>query len=292
MDSFSHAFIIAIPLLLAGNAVLVPFAVIGAVIPPDIDGVFFLFPDDEPSRYIFTHGGITHSIAGASLLSLVAFIGLYLLSGISWFSRFFPEGVTMMAGLAILAGAMLHILIDYLAYPGIPLFWPFSTEKFTLGIFPGGPSLMILILSLGLLTLILTGRAGGVRHYKTYLILCLVIFSYTQELPCMPTRRPKVGRFPPWTPPPAGSPSLRQTNALSSDPMTSCTAEARRYPTANTRISHRMNWQALPDSHRYNGSAITHILSPQNAGETRLSSATPPSEKRRSSAIRWIIHLW
>jgi inner membrane protein len=173
VDSFSHAFIIAIPLLLAGNAVLVPFAVIGAVIP-DIDGVFFLFPDDEPSRYIFTHGGITHSIAGASLLSLVAFIGLYLLSGISWFSRFFPEGVTMMAGLAILAGAMLHILIDYLAYPGIPLFWPFSTEKFTLGIFPG-PSLMILILSLGLLTLILTGRAG-VRHYKTYLILCLVIF--------------------------------------------------------------------------------------------------------------------
>ncbi len=185
----------------------------------------------------------------------------------------------MMAGLAILAGAMLHILIDYLAYPGIPLFWPFSTEKFTLGIFPGGPSLMILILSLGLLTLILTGRAGGVRHYKTYLILCLVIFFIYAGIALYANTETE-GRAIPTMDPPAGSPSLRQTNALSSDPMTSCTAEARRYPTANTRISHRMNWQALPDSHRYNGSAITHILSPQNAGgETRLSSATPPQRR-------------
>lgn len=172
MDSFTHAFAIAIPLLLAGNAILVPFAVIGAVIP-DIDGMFFFFPNDEPSQYIFTHGGITHSIAGAALLSLAAFIALKLLSGISWFGQFFPEGVTMIAGIAILAGAMLHIFLDYLAYPGIPLLWPFSTEKFTLGIFPG-PSLPILILSLALLSLVLTGRAG-IRQYRAYMIVFFAI---------------------------------------------------------------------------------------------------------------------
>ncbi len=172
MDSFTHAFSIAIPLLLAGNAILVPFAVIGAVIP-DIDGMFFFFPDDEPSQYIFTHGGITHSIAGAALLSLAAFIALILLSNISWFGQLFPEGITMMAGFTILAGAMLHIFLDYLAYPGIPLLWPFTTEKFTLGIFPG-PSLPILIVSLALLSLILTGRAGN-GHYQAYMIVFFAI---------------------------------------------------------------------------------------------------------------------
>ncbi|WAI00292.1 metal-dependent hydrolase [Methanogenium organophilum] len=172
MDSFTHAFAIAIPLLLAGNAALVPFAIIGAVIP-DIDATFFIIPDDEPSQYIFTHGGVTHSIVGATLLSLVIFCALYFLSGISWFGQFFPQEVTLMAGAAIFAGAMLHIFLDYLAYPGIPLLWPFSTEKFTVGIFPG-PSLPILFLSLTLFVLVLTGRAGE-RHYTAYLAIFLAI---------------------------------------------------------------------------------------------------------------------
>lgn len=172
MDSITHAFAIAIPLLLIGNTILVPFAVIGAVIP-DIDVLFFLISGDNPSWYILTHGGITHSIAGAALLSLVAFVVLYLLSRISWIGRYFPEKVTIMAGLALLAGAMLHIFLDYLAYPGIPLLWPFSTEKFTLGIFPG-PSFLILVASLILLSLILTQRAGtGV--YQGYMVVFLAI---------------------------------------------------------------------------------------------------------------------
>jgi inner membrane protein len=177
VDSITHAFSIAIPLLLVGNTILVPFAVIGAVIP-DIDVLFFLVSGDNPSWYIFTHGGITHSIAGAAFLSLAAFIILYLLSSSSWFGRYFPEEVTLMAGFALLAGAMLHIFLDYLAYPGIPLLWPFSAEKFTLGIFPG-PSLPILIASLILLSLILTQRAGpGV--YQGYIIVFLaIIFIYT-----------------------------------------------------------------------------------------------------------------
>jgi inner membrane protein len=172
VDSFTHAFAIAIPLLLAGNTTLVPFAVIGAVIP-DIDALFFLFSDNDPSWFIFTHGGITHSIAGAALLSLVAFIALYLLSGSSWFGRYFPEKVTLMAGFAILAGAMLHVVLDYLAYPGIPLLWPFSAEKFTLGIFPG-PSLPILFASLILLFLILT-RRSGIGVYRGYMVVFLAI---------------------------------------------------------------------------------------------------------------------
>ena len=177
MDSITHAFSIAIPLLLVGNTILVPFAVIGAVIP-DIDVFFFLVSGDNPSWYIFTHGGITHSIAGAAFLSLAAFIILYLLASSSWCGRYFPEEVTLMAGFALLAGAMLHIFLDYLAYPGIPLLWPFSSEKFTLGIFPG-PSLPILIASLILHSLILTQRAGpGV--YQGYIIVILaIIFIYT-----------------------------------------------------------------------------------------------------------------
>lgn len=172
MDSFTHAFAIAIPLLLAGNAALVPFAVIGAVIP-DIDGVFFLLPDDEPAQYILTHGGVTHSIAGAAFLSLLAFTALYLLSKTSVFGGYFPQGVTFAAGAAILAGAMLHIFLDYLAIPGIPLFWPYSTEKFTAGIFPG-PSLPILVLSLILLAFVLTGRAGT-GHYTAYMVIFVAV---------------------------------------------------------------------------------------------------------------------
>ena len=103
----------------------------------------------------------------------MAFIALKLISGIPRFGQFFPEGVPLIACAVILAGAMLHIFLDYLAYPGIPLLSPFSSDKFTLGIFPG-PSLPILILSLALLSLILTGRAGN-GHYQAYMAVFLAI---------------------------------------------------------------------------------------------------------------------
>jgi inner membrane protein len=47
---------------------------------------------------------------------------------------------------AMLAGTLLHVLEDYLAYPGIPVLYPFTERKFTAGIFPG-PSLVLFAVS-------------------------------------------------------------------------------------------------------------------------------------------------
>jgi inner membrane protein len=47
-----------------GLTPLLPFAILGAVIM-DADIFFSLISDSNPPLYLFTHGGIAHSLAGA-----------------------------------------------------------------------------------------------------------------------------------------------------------------------------------------------------------------------------------
>ena len=150
VDALSHALIAVILFSAPGLSPLIPFAVLGAVIP-DADIFFNKIYDSIPSLYLFTHGGITHSIAGAVILSVIAYIMVLLLAA----AAIIPPGAPAAAGVygfaAILAGALVHIAIDISAIPGIPVLAPFSERKYTLGILPG-PSLLLFVAAVALVT--------------------------------------------------------------------------------------------------------------------------------------------
>ena len=117
MDALSHALIAVILFSASGQNQLIPFAILGAVIM-DADILFSWISDRIPSLYLFTHGGITHSIAGAVVLSLLAYLTVISLSAAKVISGAGAVGVYGFA--AILAGAFLHIVIDVSAGPGHP----------------------------------------------------------------------------------------------------------------------------------------------------------------------------
>lgn len=104
--------------------------------------------------YIFTHGGFTHSVSGALLTAAVAAVAFALILGASGHNTSIAIAVVVALG-----GVLSHIGLDFLAYPGIPLLYPLSDKKFTLGI-AAGPSMYITVASLLYLVLILSGRAS------------------------------------------------------------------------------------------------------------------------------------
>jgi len=152
VDSLTHALVIAIVLSLAGRPDLIPYGVVGAVLI-DVDVLFNGFSDRDPRLYIFTHGGFTHSFFGAFLVALFAAIPAFLLSNVVLIA---PFGIATLG--AIMAGALSHVMIDYLAYPGIPLLYPLSDKKRTLGIL-GGPSVFIMLASVAYIASMAAGLA-------------------------------------------------------------------------------------------------------------------------------------
>ena len=155
MDALSHALTAWILFSVTGLTPLLPFAILGAVIM-DADIFFSLITDTLPSLYLFTHGGIAHSLAGALVLSVLTYLSIFLiaLTGIITLSALAGYGVYGFA--AILGGALSHLAIDTLACPGIPLFAPFSDRKYTAGILPG-PSILLAGAALGLVAVTVTG---------------------------------------------------------------------------------------------------------------------------------------
>lgn len=198
MDSLTHAFAIALLLIATGNALFVPFAVVGAVLP-DIDFIFLLASDGDPSLYIFTHGGFTHSLLGATLISIIAFFALRFLAEIGSFHEKLPSKVTPAVFLFILAGAFLHLFLDYLAYPGIPMLYPLTEQKYTLGILPG-PSLVLLALSTIFLVLLIRRKITIARMgaYAGIFIILLIFCAGTKgyvELNTQGTTVPTLNPF-------------------------------------------------------------------------------------------------
>ncbi len=179
MDILTHALSV---ILITGNIdiLLVCFGVIGTILP-DMDILMQRFSGTDPRLYIFSHGGITHSIAGAVLLSVVGFSSICVLqlAGVLPLPAdpgFLVLGFGMMAG-----GALLHVALDYLAYPGIPVFYPVSDRKYTLGIFPG-PSLFLTIVSVLFLVLLITGFAGAGGIYIWGLVFSgVIVFSLVKK---------------------------------------------------------------------------------------------------------------
>ena len=153
MDSLTHALVASIVFTAIGHPELVPFAALGAVCP-DVDFVFQRFSGHDPELYLFTHGGITHSIIGALTTSAgAAVLGLIAAAALGY------SAAVPLAFVAAAAGVITHIALDYLAYPGIPLFWPWTDKKYTLGI-AAGPTPYLLVASMVYAAFLLTGKAS------------------------------------------------------------------------------------------------------------------------------------
>jgi inner membrane protein len=187
VDSISHALIITIILVLAGRPDLAVYGILGAVLI-DIDAIFNLFSDRDPGLYIFTHGGFTHSFLGVFIISVPATLIAVLLSHLGPLASFMaPFGPAAFA--AVLAGALSHITIDYLAYPGIPLFYPLSDKKYTLGIL-GGPSGFIMAASLVFIVAMVFGYANinSPWPYITLFALILALSAATKAYAVIKTK--------------------------------------------------------------------------------------------------------
>jgi inner membrane protein len=176
VDSLTHALVAAILAYALGFPQLLPFAVIGAVII-DTDVLFSLISDRHPSLYLFIHGGIAHSLAGAVVMSVLAYAGITLaaLSGLvvpSLLAHAGPAGFV-----AVLAGAFLHIAMDLPATPGLPLLSPVSDKKYALFILPG-PSIFLMAVSLFFLIWMALGvvtLAEGMVPYIAILVVFLLV---------------------------------------------------------------------------------------------------------------------
>ena len=138
VDSFTHGLIAAVLVYVLGLPGLIPFAVAGAVVL-DADTFFARAFDRRPSLYLFTHGGIAHSLAGAAVMALPAYAVAALVAPAV---PFFPAVAAPLAFAAVLGGAYLHIGLDTLACPGLPLLAPRSDRKYTVGLLPG-PSVLL-----------------------------------------------------------------------------------------------------------------------------------------------------
>ncbi len=155
MDSLTHGLTAAILVYALGLPGLIPFAVAGAVIL-DADTFFARVFDGRPSLYLFTHGGIAHSLAGAAVMALPAWAVAALVAAAV---PFFPAVAAPAAFAAVLGGALLHIGLDTLACPGLPLLAPWSDRKYTVGLLPG-PSLLLFGVSIAFLVLLALGTIG------------------------------------------------------------------------------------------------------------------------------------
>ena len=185
---------------LAGyDARQVYFAIAGAVIV-DADIVFGLFSGRCPALYMFTHGGFAHSITGSVVMSGLSIAGIQLavLAGV------LPAraaGISLILSFSVLlAGALIHLGIDALAYPGIPLLYPLSDRKMTAGILPG-PSILLFVTTGSLAVLWFAGWVAASTAVWTaaavlVLFLCLragvflLVRSRQLQGRCVPTANP------------------------------------------------------------------------------------------------------
>jgi inner membrane protein len=149
--------LVATLLTLAGQQEFIIFGVIGAVIL-DTDILFTFVSRKRPGLYLYIHGGAAHSILGSAIMAACAYTIFFIVSvsmGMTFPSPvFYQFGIP--AFLCTIGGAWIHVTLDYLATPGIPLFWPHLERKYTAGIF-AGPSFFMIVVSWAFLILLILG---------------------------------------------------------------------------------------------------------------------------------------
>jgi len=170
VDSVTHALAASSLFLALGHPELVPFAALGSV-AMDLDILLMIVPEKNPKYYVFTHGGFTHSIAGSLIIGSIVFAAVAALTLAGPAAWLFGAGLGVTGLLALLAGALTHVLCDFLAYPGIPVLYPVTDRKYTLGIF-AGPSLFLMAVSWTYIVALLLSLAT-VAGYRVWAALFL-----------------------------------------------------------------------------------------------------------------------
>jgi inner membrane protein len=179
MDSLTHTFAV---MIIAADVVSGPYLfalVLGAVIP-DIDILFKPMSDQYPVLFIATHGGFTHSILGSLAVAFLALLGIAFAAGIGMVPAIAMTGSWTFISMLLAAGALSHLFLDVLAYPGIPLLYPFSSKRITVGIFPG-PSIVLLAASAGYTMLVLFD-IGNQSSFSIYTAFFLIFISSSAVL--------------------------------------------------------------------------------------------------------------
>jgi inner membrane protein len=146
VDLFTHALTAAVLAYALNLPQVLPFIVLGAIIT-DTDILFTWISNRHPSLYLLTHGGFAHSIAGSVVMSVIAWTVAAFVPATGLVHSGLPVPPATIAFAAVLAGAFLHIGLDTLASPGLPLLAPFSDRKYTAGLLPG-PSIFLMASSL------------------------------------------------------------------------------------------------------------------------------------------------
>jgi inner membrane protein len=175
VDALSHALIVCILFSVTGLTPLLPFAILGAVIM-DADIFFSVISDTNPLLYLFTHGGIGHSLTGALVLSVLAYLAIVLIALFGIIPLTAVAGYGVYGFAAVLGGALSHLAIDVLACPGIPLSAPFTDRKYTPGILPG-PSILLAGAALGLVTVTVTQVLAFQPALALYAVTVLLYLS-------------------------------------------------------------------------------------------------------------------
>jgi membrane-bound metal-dependent hydrolase YbcI (DUF457 family) len=71
---------------------------------------------------------------------------------------FVDQGLAALYGVALAAGYLSHLVLDFVTYEGVPWYWPLLDEKYSLdlgpagGLFVGSLGFLALVLSIYLLT--------------------------------------------------------------------------------------------------------------------------------------------
>jgi inner membrane protein len=187
VDTFTHALVTGLILYPVGRKDLIIWGVIGGIIL-DLDVILLPFSDPYPSLFIFSHGGITHSLIGAAIISVGVFILFRrilcgalvqdrLFSRLPVLREYIPGIAPSYALLAVAAGAFLHLGLDCCLSPGLPLLYPLSLQKYTLGMLSG--SSMILLLGSLVFTGLLIFQKITPRHLKVYAVLFLAVLLFS-----------------------------------------------------------------------------------------------------------------
>ncbi len=177
MDSVTHAFFAAAILTFLGRPDLILFGVIGAVMI-DSDILYSKISDRAPSLYVFTHGGFTHSLAGALVVGAATSAGILIIASTGLISSLTLSGLSAAATGAVFLGSFTHVALDYLAYPGIPVLYPATDRKYTLGVF-AGPSPVMMVVSWVYLILLILGVASLEALPFWFGIFVLVVAVFT-----------------------------------------------------------------------------------------------------------------
>ncbi|MGZ7160874.1 MAG: metal-dependent hydrolase, partial [Methanobacterium sp.] len=131
---------------------LVPFIILFALksknklegafggISPDFDTIFIAWIGFlVPYLFVFSHRGITHSFIFAAVTSTIFLFIIsrkQIIGTINWIIRrdLRVEFTLKAIGIAYF-GALTHLFLDFLTSKGIPLFFPFTLQRFSAEIY-------------------------------------------------------------------------------------------------------------------------------------------------------------